>query len=160
MFTNPISHMQYRVLLLLFSFIISLNAIAQSSKKQHLPKITSLSHNASIGFQRFSKQWGLFYGPRIIRNEKVYKIKGFDEQNGTDTFLKLSPNKKYVLISYIIKGYIGDGKTKEIHENALCVIIDIRNSEVVEELQSACGGEWNDKNQWIYDNRIIFSPNQ
>jgi hypothetical protein len=99
-----------------------------------------LSQNVSIVFQRFSKQWRLFYGLRIIRNSKIYKIKGFDEQNGTDTFLKPSPNKKYVVISYIIKGYIGDGKSKEIHENTLCVIIDIIKSEVLEELYIEING--------------------
>jgi len=40
----------------------------------------------------------------------------------------------------------------------MCVLINIQTCKVVDSYQSACAGEWNEKNEWYYDKEVRFSP--
>jgi hypothetical protein len=151
--------MHFKIFFTVLVSLFSISVKCQQIKKGKLIKIIPLTNRTSIGFKKFSKKQGLFYNPVIIKNGNYYRVKGFDEENGSDIFIKISPDKNYLVLAYIIKGYVEDGNNKVLHENALCVIVNIEKYKVVETLQSACGGEWNEHNQWMYDDKIIFSPN-
>lgn len=132
------------------------NAYGQAARKKFVKEIR-LSRTISIAFESYSSKLGLYYHPRLVRNGKAVKLKGYDETNGCDEDIKLSPNARYLTMSHIIKGYVLENNKRILHENYLCVIVDIKGARVVEDMQSDCGGEWNKSSQWISGDRIIFS---
>ena len=137
--------------------LITATVDGQKTKQQSIVKLISISQEYSLGFKSYNAKWQFYYKPFIIRNGRQVKIIGFDDNNGTDTSVKVSPSKKFIVISSIAKGYVGLGKEKVLHENALCVIVALQKAKVVSQMQSACGGEWNEKNEWIDGGKVIFS---
>ncbi len=145
---------KYLLFILIF---VCTNALAQTTKaKGELLAITKLSKNIQLGYKNYSKKYKLYYNPRVIKNGKTYSIKGFDSNRGSDLLTFLSPNKKFIVISTIEKGFVGEGKEKFLHENSFCYIVNLNVCKVETQMQSDCGGEWNEQNKWINGSKIIF----
>ena len=126
-------------------------------------KILEVSNEFKIAFKEYdSVSW--YCDIYVIKENVSHKVV-FDEEDldqetcGFSETYSLSPNGKFIVIERIERGYVEDGKTKNLHENAFCWLINLENFKVIDEFQSACGGEWNDKNEWIYDDEIKFSSN-
>jgi hypothetical protein len=98
----------------------------------------------------------LYSKPRILYKNKLKIVLGFDENNYSETKINISKSKKYFVLDNIIKGYVYMQNDSVLHENYTCVIVDIMKAKIVYRMQSDCGGEWNTKNQWIYDNKVLF----
>ena len=138
--------------LLMLCVITSLEA----KQQRKLMGLKHISPQLDFGFERYSKEWSLYYQPILVKAGKELKVIGFDLDNGSEGDIKVSPNKRYLETSYIIKGYIEEAGKKILHENYMCVIIDLRKSKVVEQFQSGCDGDWNERNQWVSEMRILF----
>ena len=147
----------YLTLLILISSIHCNSQLV--NQKLKVKNITIISNEYKLGFLEYNNNFSLYKKPIIIVAKKKYKILGYDNSNFSDgNIIGISPNKKYIVLDYIIKGYANDGINKEMHENYLCVIIDLNQHKVVLQMQSDCGGEWNEQNQWVNNNKIIFNP--
>lgn len=121
----------------LLIFLLLLSYITYSQTKKDLPLI-SISKCCKLGFTRYNKEFNMHQEPFILKGGKKYKIQGYDKANYSGgQILSVSPNKT-------------------LYENYLCVIIDVLNRKVVMELQTDCGGKWNNKNRWINDGKVIF----
>ena len=119
--------------------------------------LISISKDYRLGFNGYNKEFSMYQEPFILKSDKKYKIQGYDNSNYSGgQILSISPNKRFIVMDYISKGYVEDGTSKTLYENYLCVIIDVLNRKVVMELQTDCGGKWNNKNRWINDGKVIF----
>jgi len=140
----------------LIVFLLLINYITYSQTKKDLPLI-SISKCCKLGFTKYNKEFNMYQEPFILKGGKKYKIQGYDKANYSGgQILSISPNKRFIVMDYISKGYVEDGTNKTLYENYLCVIIDVLNKKVVMELQTDCGGKWNNKNRWINDGKVIF----
>lgn len=142
---------------ILFFFLLEPGTYGQSQTKK-LAKTIKLSKGISLGFGRFNSKTGLYYHPRIIQGGRVLKITGYDEDNGSDEEIKVAPNKRFFMMGHIIKEYVKEGKKRKLHENYLCVLIDIKRAKVVKYMQTDCGGEWSKGNEWVSGGSVVFSP--
>jgi hypothetical protein len=147
--------MKNSILLYLLVSVVSISySQINSSNKFATQKINS---KCKLVFLKYEKVSNLYSNPRIIFNHKIKKIKGFDVENYSSKKIKISPNKKYFVMDYIIKVYIyNNDKDSTYYENYKCVIIDVKQLKIVQFMQSDCGGEWNSKNQWVNNDAILF----
>jgi hypothetical protein len=100
----------------------------------------------------------MWYSPKLIVNSDTLVIKDFPLENGSELSIKKSPNSNFFVLDNIIKGFVTDETGKEIiHENYTCLIIDVKEATVEQSLQSECDGFWNNQNEWISSDRVIFS---
>jgi len=140
----------------LLIFLLLVSYITYSQTKKDLPLI-SISKCCKLGFNGYNKEFNMYQEPFILKSGKKYKIKGYDNANYSGgQILSISPNKRFIVMDYISKGYVEDGTNKTLYENYLCVIVDVLNRKVVMELQTDCGGKWNKKNRWVNDGKVIF----
>ncbi|SEH37255.1 hypothetical protein [Chryseobacterium culicis] len=140
----------------LLIFLLLINYIAYSQTKKDFPLI-SIAKDCELGFNEYNKEFNMYQEPFILKSGKKYKIKGYDNANYSGgQILSISPNKRFIVMDYISKGYVEDGTSKTLYENYLCVIVDVLNRKVVMELQTDCGGKWNKKNRWVNDGKVIF----
>ena len=116
--------------------------------------LVKLSETHGFLFQYYDTELGLYYKPRIVdfRSNDTLIIQNFAYENGSELDIRVSPNKKYAVIDNIIKGYV-DG---EMYENNQCALIDIDNAILLDTWQSACGGEWDENNNWVNGSEIVF----
>jgi hypothetical protein len=56
----------------------------------------------------------------------------------------------------IIKGYVQTEKDSVLHENYTCIILDVKKAKIVMSMQTDCGGNWNKKNEWENDGKLLF----
>jgi hypothetical protein len=127
---------------------------------QAKPKATVLKKiNAQycIYLAKFNKKYNLYTQPKIVFKKKHHSIKGFDKNNFCGTDIKISPNKKFIVLEHISKGLVYDGKKNNLVETYHCVVINVAQYKVVKHLQSECGGEWNEQNEWVNNGETIFS---
>lgn len=69
-----------------------------------------------------------------------------------------SPNGKYSVLERTERGNIDDDEN-QYHENYFCWLVDLKSNHLVEQYQSACGGDWNEQNEWVTsDGKVVFSP--
>ena len=158
-----------RIIIILGIIAVVADTCGQTTKKQDTNHNTvsredtliKLSKTHGILYLKYDKELGLWYEPCIIdfKNNDTLKIKNFSYENGSELHFRLSPNKKYVVIDNIIKGYVEIEDDEELYENYMCAILDIINANTVMTMQEDCGGEWNGKNEWISGGKVIFSPN-
>ena len=122
---------------------VALEIKPQQSKIESKDTVIKVSEYFSVLYKRYDNDLKLWYDPYIIRlkeNDTV-KIAEFSYENGSELNLRVSPNKRFVVLDNIIKGYIEDGDEKTLYENYLCDIIDLEQSAViVGSIQTHCGG--------------------
>ncbi len=133
------------------------HSFAQKKGPQNHAFAKKISNHCTLIFERFDKGNKLYANPYLLLKNKRIKINEFDTDNFTDTAVVISPNKKFLVMDYIVKGFVysttGDSS---FVENYHCVIVDINKAKVVFHLQSDCAGKWNAANHWIKDDKIIF----
>ncbi|WP_288446874.1 hypothetical protein [uncultured Chryseobacterium sp.] len=140
----------------LLIFLLLINYITYSQTKKDFPLI-SIAKDCELGFNEYNKEFNMYQEPFILKSGKKYKIKGYDNANySVGQILSISPNKRFIVMDYISKGYVEDGTSKTLYENYLCVIVDVLNRKVVMELQTDCGGKWNKQDRWVNDGKVIF----
>lgn len=133
--------------------LLSLMVFSQSIKTP----IIRISKSYQLSFKEYNKEFKMYKKPFILKGGQRYDIQGYDNGNYSEgQIVSISPNKKYIVLDYISKGYVDDGVNKTLHENYLCVIVDVMKRKVVTELQEDCDGKWNKKNRWVNDGKIIF----
>ncbi|WP_312392705.1 hypothetical protein [Chryseobacterium sp.] len=143
-----------RKMIILITLLL-INFYFSQSKK--IVNVLPITKTHKLGFYSYDKEFKMYQEPVILSSGKNYKIQGYDADNYSEgEILSLSPNKRYFVLDYIIKGYVEDGVNTILHENYLCVIIDINKRKVVMQMQDGCGGSWNKKNQWIYAEKVRF----
>ncbi len=142
------------ILALLIIFLSTNQTFSQKSKTLFIP----VNKTYKIGFYKYDKKFQLYQNPFILKGKKKYKIIGYDTNNSYSggEILSISPNKKYIILDNISKGYVDDGTNKTLYENYSCVIIDLYNKKVLLEMQDDCGGNWNKENEWISNEKLIF----
>ncbi|WP_326982279.1 hypothetical protein VUJ46_19090 [Chryseobacterium sp. MYb264] len=142
--------------IIILTILLLINCYSSQSKR--ILNVLPITKNNKLGFYSYDKEFKMYQEPVILNKGKKYKIKGYDVDNYSEgKILSLSPNKKYIVLDNVIKGYVDDGINKTLYENYLCVIIDINKTQVVMEMQEKCGGNWNKKNQWIYGDKVEFN---
>lgn len=139
-------------------FILLSSCNSQTNKESiKVKNTTNIDETYKLGFIDFDKDAGLYRRPIIIVNNNRYSIDGYDIYNYSDgNIISISPNHKFIILDYIIRDYVSKDNQKILHENYLCVIVSLEKHKVVLQMQSDCGGEWNDKNQWTNNDKIIF----
>lgn len=119
--------------------------------------VVFLSKKYKLGFKKYNKEFDLYQKPFIIQGKKNYGIQGYsDEYYLGSKILGISPNKKYIVLDYISKGYVELENDIIPYENYFCVIIDLDLKKVLWQMQSDCSGNWNKNNKWISNGKIIF----
>lgn len=141
---------------LLISLLISTFIFSQKKDGSKYALSQRISNDCELVFLKYNKDYNLYSKPRILYKNKLKKVLGFDDINYSGAKINISKNKKYFVLDNIIKGYVYIQNDSVLHENYNCVIIDIKNSKIVYRMQTDCGGAWNAKNQWIYDNKVLF----
>jgi hypothetical protein len=143
----------YIIFVLIF---LSVRVSAQKSKPSKYAFCQKVNKDYSIVFLKFNKAFKLYSSPRILQQNRLIKIKDFDEDNFSDISFNIAPNKKYVVMDNIIKGYVQTEKDSVLHENYTCVILDVKKATIVMSMQTDCGGNWNKKNEWENDGKLLF----
>ncbi|WP_299253242.1 hypothetical protein [uncultured Cytophaga sp.] len=111
-----------------------------------------------IIFLEYNNEFKMWYYPKLIINNDTLQIKDLPIENGSELSIDKSPNGKYFVLDNIIKGYVEDDNgNKILHENYTCVIINVKEAKVEQFLQSECDGVWNERNEWISSDNVIFS---
>lgn len=110
-------------------------------------------------FSQFNKEFNLWYSPKLIVDGDTILITGLDNENGAELSINKSPNSNYFVIDNIIKGYIENSNGEKIlHENFMCVIVNVKEAKVEQSLQSECDGAWNEQNEWVSAGNVVFAP--
>jgi hypothetical protein len=123
-----------------------------------LPHLVPISKNCQLGFRSYNTEFGLYQQPYILQDGIKKSINNYSIENfSSGELLAVSPNKQFIVLDNIIKGYVEDGVTKQLYENYLCVIVDVRRQKVVWQMQSDCSGRWNADNEWVSGDKVIFS---
>ncbi len=146
------------IILISLAFIIS--SCGQATKEQTATISSSagtkdtlikLSKNYGILFPKYDEELELWYEPHIVdfRNSDTLKIKNLPCENGSELYINVSPDEKFVVIDHIIKGYVEMPEGRELYENYKCALIDIENAVSLDSWQSDCGGEWDESSNWI-----------
>lgn len=148
--------MKWVSLIFCFLLVLFATSLVEAKQKRKLLGLKHISAELDIGFKKYSKDLSLYYQPMLVKKGRELKVIGFDVDNGSEGDIKVSPNKRYLETSYIIKGYLEEAGKKILHENYMCVIIDVRKCKVVEQFQSGCDGAWNANNEWVSEGRILF----
>jgi hypothetical protein len=143
----------YAIFLFIF---LSTNVSAQKKQATKYAFSQKIDNYYSIVFLKFNKAFNLYSSPRILWQKKLIKIKNFDEDNFSDVKINIAPNKKYIVMDNIIKGYVQTEKDSILHENYTCVILDVKKAKIIMSMQTDCGGEWNKKNEWENDGKLLF----
>jgi len=116
-----------------------------------------LTNDVKLYFHQFDETQKLWKIPKLIKNDKdTINIKNWDNEWGSELDIRLSPNKRYMVLDAIIKGFLNNNK-EELYENYTCQLIDIYNSKDLDSFQEYCGGEWNKNNEWISNEEVIFT---
>jgi hypothetical protein len=150
------------MLLNIISAGILLNVFGASDTQKGflVKKDTLIAINTSVylSFDTYDTRFKLWYNPYIIKQGKKIKISDYNYVNGSELSVKVSPNKRFVLFDEISKGFVYVSETDSVlEENYFCVVIDVDSVNIVYRSQSDCGGEWNDNNQLVSDENILFS---
>ena len=128
--------------------------MAQNKNVFHLHEITK---EYQLGFMSYDREFEMYQKPILKKGKNILKINGYDDSNFSDgNVISISPNNKFIVLDYISKGYVEHNNEKELYENYFCVIIDLIKHKVVAQLQSDCGGEWNNNNQFVSNGKIVF----
>jgi hypothetical protein len=141
----------------IFIFIfLSVSATAQKKQSGKYAFCQKVNKDYSIVFLKYDKAFKLYASPRILWQNKLIRIKDFDEDNFSGVNLNIAPNKRYIVLDNIIKGYVQTEKDSVLHENYTCVILDVKKAKIVMSMQTDCGGNWNKKNEWENDGKLLF----
>ncbi|WP_162926155.1 hypothetical protein [Chryseobacterium aurantiacum] len=137
-----------------FLLLTASNIFSQTKKK--LP-VLPISQSYSLGFNTYDKEFKMYQNPFIMNNGKKYKIQGYGSANYSEgEILEISPNKRFIVLDHISKGYAEDGISRKLYENYMCVIVDVFKKKVVKYMQGDCSGSWNKDNRWISGDTVIF----
>lgn len=121
-------------------------------------KIVDLEEFQIVFFQ-FNKEFNLWYSPKLIVDGDTILITGLDNENGSELSIRKSLNGRFFVIDNIIKGYVENGNgEKALHENFMCVIVNVKKAKVEQSLQSECDGVWNEQNEWVSSGSVVFAP--
>lgn len=117
-----------------------------------------LTDNYKLVFRDYNDEFKLWKYPLIIKNQKdSLKIQGWQDEYGSELFIKLSPNKKYFLIDAIVKGFVYSSEGDSVlQENYFCLIVDIAGSTIKHSMQEHCSGSWNERSEWVSGGVKIF----
>ncbi|KAF2509088.1 hypothetical protein [Flavobacterium foetidum] len=141
-------------------FIISLFTTFTFSQTKPDKVVFPISTEYKMILKKSSAETSLCQNPIILFRNKEHAISGFDLNNYTSASIKIAPNKLFVVMDYITKGYIQKEADSVHYENYHCVIVDIKKYKVVHQMQSDCGGKWNKQNQWVNNNILLFDGNR
>jgi hypothetical protein len=135
---------------------ITMKAVGQP-KNEFVKKII-LSGNTTLAFAKKDTIFDLYYEPFFIVNNKHYSLEGFNNKNRSNgDILGVSPNGNYFVMDYLTVDYVNRNGENILHENYFCVVIDIQSKQILHQMQSDCGGEWNRKNQWISAGKVVVT---
>ena len=120
--------------------------------------LVKISSDWAILFLRYDEKMELWYDPYILdlNNNDTIKIENYNYENGSIPDIIVSPNAKYFVLDNIIKGYVETEEGKKLHENYKCTIIDLKAANSIIKMQQHCGGEWDNENNWVSGDEIIF----
>lgn len=140
--------------LLTFLLLTASSIFSQTKKK--LP-VLPISQSYSLGFNTYDKEFKMYQNPFIMNKGKKYKIQGYGSANYSEgEILEISPNKRFIVLDHISKGYVEDGINRKLYENYMCVIVDVFKKKVVKYMQGDCSGSWNKDNKWVNGDEVIF----
>lgn len=141
----------------LLSCTFLLHSFAQKKGQKSYVFAKKLTNKYTLIFERFDPVNKLYANPVLLIKNKRINIKDFDKNNFTDTAVIISPNHQFLVMDYIVKGYVysASGDSSFV-ENYHCVIVAISKAKIVMHLQSDCGGKWDAQNHWVNDDKIIF----
>jgi hypothetical protein len=151
-----ITNFKYFILYLLFLFSF-LRTDAQNTKR--FVAIKPVTNAVWLAYKKYDSKAKMYLGARLVKMGKEYLIKGFSAKRYSKFEFLLSPNKKYIVLQTLEAGYFEGEKGKQYHENAFCYIINLKSNSVLEQLQSACGGSWDNNNNWVNNEEVIFTGN-
>lgn len=141
--------------ILLTFLLLMANSIFSQTKKK--PPVIPISQSYSLGFSTYDKEFEMYQNPFIVSKGKKYKIQGYGSANYSEgEILEISPNKRFIVLDHISKGYVEDGISKKLYENYVCVIVDVFKKSVVKYMQEDCSGSWSKDNRWISGNTVVF----
>ena len=121
-------------------------------------KTLQITGRKELAFAQIDTSSNLYRSPYIIINDKPYAVKGFHSDYGSNAqSISLSPSNRYLIMDYLRINTIN----KEVERNASnihsCIVIDLLQKRVIQEIMDGCDGEWNAQEQWISDGKIILS---
>ncbi|MFP3835174.1 hypothetical protein [Chryseobacterium sp. SIMBA_028] len=135
--------------------LLTANSIFSQTKKK-MP-VLPISQSYSLGFKTYDKEFEMYQNPFIVNKGKKYKIQGYGSANYSDgKILGISPDKRFMVLDHISKGYVEDGLNKRLYENYVCVIVDVFKKSVVKYMQGDCSGSWSKDNRWVNGGKVIF----
>jgi hypothetical protein len=130
--------------------------------------LIALSADWAIHFSGYNEKLELWYNPRIVNLNKkdTMTIKEYPYESGSELFIEVSPNFKFFVLDYVNKWEMTDEEKRELelengvilgYDRQFCLIIDIKNANSVWQMQSDCGGKWDNESNWISGDEIIFT---
>ena len=121
--------------------------------------LIALSAGWAIHFSEYDEKLELWYEPRLVDLNKkdTIRIKELSYENGSELFIKVSPDSNFFVLDNIIKGYLETDEDTILHENYTCVIIDIKNAIAVWGMQTDCSGEWDNESNWVSGDETVFN---
>ncbi|MGU3373774.1 hypothetical protein [Chryseobacterium sp. M5A1_1a] len=145
--------------IILTFLLLMVNSIFSQTKKK-LPVIP-ITQSYRLSFKTYDKEFKMYQNPFIINGDKKYKIQGYGSANYSEGgILGISPNKRFIVLDHISKGYVDDGVNKTLYENYLCVIVDVFKKKVVNYMQGDCSGSWSKDNSWVSNDKVVFQMNE
>ncbi len=134
------------------------NKVVNKHINKENQKNVTINENVKLIFT--DKVQNYWKKPKLIINKDTLSIKGWDDEWGSELDIKISPNKKYIIVDAIITDMPSSENELNTSENYTCQLISIYKSEILDSFQTACDGEWNDNNEWTSNGEIIFLSNE
>lgn len=141
----------------IFSFVLTIACTTASIAQTEYPFGTfEISKGYEFAFTTMDSEFNMLRDPVILVDGVPHTIKDHSGASSMYSFISVSPDKRYIIIDDIIIGYAEDGETRFLHENYMCVVVDVKSQQIVASFQGACAGEWNNQNEFIYADEVYF----
>src|SRR5690606_3472338 len=114
--------------LIIFTILLQFISCNSQEKNELLNDSDALKHKTieltnkfSLYFEKYNNELELWYNPYLIKGKDTIRIEGYSYDNGSELQINISPNKNYIVLDNIIKGYVYESEQDSIlHENYGC----------------------------------------
>lgn len=121
-------------------------------------KTLQITGSKELAFAQIDTSSNLYQSPYIIINDKPYAVKGFHDDYGSNAqSISLSPSNRYLIMDYLRVDTIEKEIDKKASKIPSCIVIDLLQKRIIQEIMDGCNGEWNAQEQWISDGKIVLS---
>ncbi|MFT6923956.1 MAG: hypothetical protein ACJA1C_002976 [Crocinitomicaceae bacterium] len=135
---------------------VFLNPSTSNESQKDFLKIEEINERYSVGYKSYDEEFDAYSEMWIISVDDTLWVEGGIEANSCG-IESVSPNGEYAVFSTVSVRWDNSSDIDSmLYHKWNAVLVDLSTAEVLKHCPSDCGTEWNNHNQWLNDNEVIF----